>query len=818
MGNLWQDFRFGIRMLVKNPMLSVIAVVTLGLGIGLTTTVFSIVNAAILKGLPFEDADKLVLVTRSNQELGIQGNDPPIHDFEDWREQQTAFEGLAAFTGQTMNLSLPGERPERYTGAQFTGNMFSLLRVQAVLGRTITEADAEPGAPPVVVVGYDVWQERYGGSRDVVGESVLVNGRTLTIIGVMPDGFEFPFNQDLWIPFTERATNHARGGRRTINEVESRPFPTVVGRLKSGVSLDQAESQMAGIAQRLAQAYPETNQGFTTEIMPYTKRFIGNQVYALLYTMLGAVLGVLLIACANVANLLLARATVRTKEVAIRTALGASRTRVISQLMAEAMVIAAVGGVIGLGLGYFGIGWFRAAISTNPPPFWITFDLDITVLLFIIGITVLSSLMSGLYPALQASRADINEVLNDEGRGSSSFRMGKFSGALVVTEIALSCALLVASGLMIKSVTALKTVELPFATENIFTARLGLPATEYADSASRVAFYNELLPRLAAIPAVQAATLSDGLPAAGNGSRVLQLEGESYATDRDYPLGREGIVTPGYFDTFEARILEGRGFTTQDGLENLPVVVINESFLRTFYPDGDALGRRIRMGRADTTAKWLTVVGVVPDLRMEGIGNNNASPAGFYIPIAQSGVGTNVAIAVRTQGDPMAVTRDVQAAINEIDANLPIFRVMSMPDVIKAQTWFYTTFGTLFMVFGFVALFLAAVGLYGVMSFSVSQRRIEMGVRMAMGASGRSLIGLVMRKGAIQMAVGLTIGLVLAALLATPLQMVLFEVNARDPMVFGTIVVTLAATGLLASFIPARRVTKVDPATALHAE
>ncbi len=371
---------------------------------------------------------------------------------------------------------------------------------------------------------------------------------------------------------------------------------------------------------------------------------------------------------------------------------------------------------------------------------------------------------------------------------------------------------------MIKSVTSLKTVELPFATENIFTARIGLPAAEYADSASRVAFYNQLLPRLAAIPAVQAATLSDGLPAAGNGSRVLQLEGESYATDRDYPLGREGIVTPGYFDTFEARILEGRGFTTQDGLENLSVVVINESFLRTFYPDGDALGRRIRMGRADTTAKWLTVVGVVPDLRMEGIGNNNASPAGFYIPIAQSGVGTNVAIAVRTRGDPMAVTRDVQAAISGIDANLPIFRVMSMPEVIKAQTWFYTTFGTLFMVFGFVALFLAAVGLYGVMSFSVSQRRTEMGVRMALGASGRSLIALVMRKGMIQMAVGLTIGLILAVLMATPLQMVLFEVNARDPMVFGTIVVTLAVTGLLASFIPARRVTKVHPATALHAE
>jgi predicted permease len=332
-----------------------------------------------------------------------------------------------------------------------------------------------------------------------------------------------------------------------------------------------------------------------------------------------------------------------------------------------------------------------------------------------------------------------------------------------------------------------------------------------------VAFYEDLLPRLASIPGVDAATLSDGLPASGNGSRVFGVEGESYATDRDYPNAREGIVTPGYFETFETRVLQGRAFTNQDIYESLPVAVINATFLGNFFPDGDAIGRRIRMGQSETTAEWLTIIGVVPDMKMEGIGNNNSSAAGFYIPITQSGVGNRVSIALRTQGDPMTAATAVRAKIADMDPNLPIYDVLSMKEVIAEETWFYTTFGTLFMVFGGVALFLAAVGLYGVMSFAVSQRRTEMGVRMALGAEGASLVRLVMKKGAIQLAVGLTIGLGIAFLAATPLELVLYEVDAHDPMVFVTIVVTLAITGLLASFIPARRVTKVHPATALHA-
>ncbi len=806
MDQLRNDLSFAIRMLFKNPVLSAIVVLTFGLGIGLTTTVFSIVNGAIFKGLPFEDADRVVALGRNNPSRDIQNMGVSVHDFVDWREQQTVFAELGAINNQTINLAAPDERPERFAGSRVTANFFDIVRVHPILGRPFAAGEDEPGAEGVIVIGYDIWQQRYGGARDVIGKTVRANGETRTIIGVAPEDFAFPFNQQIWIPLEIDATATERG---------TGPQYLGVARLADGVSLDQAGAQLASIAARLEQEYPESNEGVGATIQPYTETFIGTQVYALLFTMLGAVIGVLLIACANVANLFLARASVRTREVAVRTALGASRGRVIQQMMVEVMVLSIVGGAVGLAIGYGGLEWFGAAISTNPPPLWITFDLDARVVIFVLTTVLFSSLFSGLIPAFRATGGSITEVLNDEGRGSSSFRMGRFSGGLVIAEVALSCALLITAGLMIKSVVQLKTVDLPFAVDNIFTARLNIPQAEYPDSASHIQFYEALLPRLQAIPGVQAATLSDGLPASGNGSRVFEVEGESYATDNDFPVAREGIVTPGYFDTFETPILAGRPFSAMDRTESLPVAVLNETFVRNFFPAGDPLGRRIRMGRRDETAEWLTVIGVVPDLRMEGIGNNDSSPAGFYIPIAQSGVSNFVSIALRTQGAPMVMTPAVRGAVTSIDPNLPIYNVMSMEGVIGNQTWFYRVFGTLFMVFGFVALFLASVGLYGVMSFAVSRRTQEIGIRMALGAEGGGLIRLVMKRGIIQLVVGMALGIGLAALAAGPLQIVLFEVSARDPLVFGMVVTALAATGLLATFVPARRVTRVDPVLAL---
>jgi len=806
---LLKDLRFGIRMLYKHPGISVMAIVTFGLGIGLTTTVFNIVNGVLFRGLPFDESDRIMALGRTNPEQNIQNMDVSVHDFVDWREQETVFDGFAAWSVAAINLSKEAGRPERHTGGLFTAGMFELLRVQPILGRTFGREEERPGAGPVILLGYDLWQDRFEGSQDVVGETVLANGVYRTIIGVMPEGFKFPNLEQVWLPLEIDPTASERG--------QAPQYP-VVARLRDGVSLDEARAQMATIAANIEREYPENNEGVGATVRGFTENAFGTQVYTLLYTMLGAVIGVLLIGCTNITNLLLARASARTREVAVRTALGAGRRRVIMQLLTEVLVLATVGGLLGFLLGHAGIQWFKSVIAINPPPFWITFEHDHRVVLFVIGVTVLASVFSGVFPALQASGSDVGVALKDEGRGSSSLKMGRFTGGLVVAEVAVSCGLLIAAGLMIKSVTRLQTVDLPFTTENIFTARINLPILEYPDTASRLRFYDELLPKLEAIPGVLAATLSDGLPASGNGARIFEVAGQTYEVDEDFPVAREGIVTPGYFRTFETRVLQGRAFSISDRHETLPVTVVNETFARTFFEDGDALGRQIRMDRRDTTVQWLTVVGVVPDMKMEGIGNNDASPAGFYIPILQSGVGNFVSIALRTQGPPLAKTMDVRSAVRLIDPNLPIFQVMAMDGVIDRITWFYGVFGTMFMAFGFAALFLAAVGLYGVMSFAVTRRTQEMGIRMALGAQGAHLVRLVMKKGVFQIVVGLGIGLMLAVLVASPLQIVLYEVNARDPFVFCLVIATLGLTGLLASLVPAYRVTKVDPVTALTPE
>ena len=809
MDSLLRDLRFGIRMLLKRPGLSAAVIVTFGLGIGLTTTVFSLVNGTFLKGLPFERADRIVLLGRTNPSRNVEFAAIDGHDIADFRSQQTTFEALGALSLGPVNLAEEQGRPERYAGGFFTREVFDVLGVRPILGRTFREGEDRPGADPVMVIGYNVWRDRFRSSPDVVGRTVRAHGVTRTIVGVMPEGFAFPDREDVFLPLQIDLSASERG---------QGPQYIVIGRLRDGVTTEEARTQASTIAGRLAAEYPDADRALGATVRTFNEQLLGGRAVGLMLTMLVAVIGVLLIACANVANLLLARASTRTREVAVRTALGAGRGRVVWQLMAEVLVLAFAGGAVGLGIGLLGVEWFESLAAVSPPPFYITFGLDHRVLLFVLAATVFSGVAASLLPAIQTSRTDIVGTLKDECRGASGLRMGRFTSVLVVAEVAVSCALLVGSGLMVRSIVQLNTLPMPFATEGIFTARVALPAGEYPDTASRVRFYEELLPRLSAIPGVEAAALSDGLPASGNGTRVFEVEGGSYPTADDFPLAREGIVTEGYFETFQVRVLRGRAFSRLDRRESQPVAVVNESFVRRFFVDGDPLGRRIRMGVRDTTARWLTIVGVVPDLYMEGIGNQDRSAAGFYIPISQSGVGTGVSVALRTRGDPMGVTPSVQAAVMSIDADLPIYQAMEMNGVIDRQTWIYGLFGKLFMVFGVAALFLAAVGLYGVMSFSVARRSHEMGVRMALGARGGELVWLVLKRGVVQLAIGLGIGLGLAALATRPLQFILYNVGARDPAVFGAVAATLALVGVAASLIPARRVTRVDPVIALNAE
>jgi putative ABC transport system permease protein len=809
MDRLFTDLASGVRMLVKYPMLSAVAVLTLGLGIGLSTTVFCVVNGGVFKGLPFPNSDRIVAVVATNAPQRQPQLPMAVHDLAIHQSRQTVFEHLGAFEAMPMNLSVEEGRPERFPGGRLTVEAFQALGVRPALGRGFEAGDDAPGMEPVVLLGHKLWRDRYGSAPDVVGSAIRINSVPRLVIGVMPPRFEFPIQEALWIPLTVDALATRRGDG---------PRHLAVGLLKPGIAVGQARAQVEAVAARIEAEFPETNRGISATVKPFTQIAMPQEIYTLLYTMLGAGIGVLLIACVNVSNLLVARASLRRREVAVRMALGAARWRIIRQHLTEVLVLATAGGIVGVLLSMLGMRWFVQAVSISTPPFWITFDLDYRIMLFVLGVIVLASLFAGGLPALHAARVSAGAVLKDDSRSSTSGRLGRFSSGLVVVELAVSCGLLIAAGLMIKSVAQLRNVPMPFAVDNILTARVDLPRGSYPDSAASIRFFEQLLPKLQALPGVDAATLSDGLPAAGNGSVPVQIEGKAYSQASEYPVAREGIVTPGYFETFQTTLIGGREFTVSDTPVGQPVAIVNASFARAHFPGMDAVGRQIRRARPNAQEPWLTIVGVVPDLLMEGIGNNNASPIGYYIPIAQSDVANGVRIALRTRGAAAGVTPVVRAAVASLDPELAIHEVTSLRRVIDRQTWFYRIFGTFFMTFGVCALFLAAAGLYGVMSFAVTQRTREIGVRSALGAQGSQLIALVMRRSVVQLAIGMVLGLALALLASGALQPVLYHVAPRDVTVFAGVVVTLAVVSLLASFLPARRVVRIDPVTALTVE
>ena len=799
-----KDLRYGARKLVRNPGFSAVSVLTLALGIGLTTTMFSIVYGAIWRGLPFERADQLMHLERNNLPADQQSLEVTLHDFNDWRAQQKSFAGLAAWSGGTVNLS-GTEGPERFDGAWMSANAFQILREQALLGRTFRPEDDAPGAPLVVVLGHQVWQERYRGDRGIIGKTIRVNSEQAEVIGVMGPGFRFPFSHDLWLP--RRDTLPAKRGEG--------PTLEVFGRLRDGVSMEQAQVEMGQIARRLALAYPESNKDVGAVIKPYDHEYIDEEPRQLLTVMLIAVFMVLLIACANVANLLLSQAAMRAKEVGIRTAMGASRGRIVGQFLTEPMALAVVGAAVGTGLAWVGVRLFNNAIASTQPPFWIDIRIDEPILLFVLAVTLFATVVSGVLPALRASSSNVHEVLKDESRGSSSFRGGRLSRVLVVFEIALSVALLVAAGLTIKSVTRLRNVDFGVPTDNVFTARVGLPEAEYPDSGSQVRFFEQLHQRLAEVPGVEAYALGSGMPGGVQvGGAQVAIEGKQYAAERDYPEARTATVSPGYFAAFQVRV-EGRDFAPQDRATTEPVVIVNRSFARAHFGEQSPVGRRIRLGGPESTEPWRQIVGVVPDLYMDG--PENEEPAAVYTPFAQTPQ-RFMTVILRGRGEWGALTRPVRDRVAALDPDLPIYFVSSLQGRIDEDTWFYRVFGTIFMVMGFVALFLAAIGLYGVMAFNVSRRTREMGVRMALGAQPADVTRLVLRQGVIQLAIGIALGSAVAYLLARGLRMILFQVQPLDPVVFGATLLVLAAAGVAASLIPARRATRVDPMVALRYE
>jgi putative ABC transport system permease protein len=799
-----KDVRFGARMLIRNPASTAISVLALALGIGLTAMMFSIVYGAVLKGLPFDEADRLVHISRSNPSENMDRMSLPIHDFEEYRTEQRSFTDLAAYYTGTVNIS-GIERPERFDGAFISPQAFALLRVQAQLGRTLLPEDAEPGAARVMVLGHDTWQNRFGGDPDVIGRVVRANAEPTTIVGVMQPGFMFPVTEQVWVPLRLRSSSVERGQGMWVS---------AMGRLRDGASLDAANVEMNVVASRLAAEYPDTNTGIHAVVLPFVEAFIGKEGVAMLYTALGAVFMVLLIACANVTNLLISRAAERNREVGIRTAMGASGPRIVRQFLTESFLLSAGGAVMGLGIAWVGIRIFNNAIAPTDPPFWIDIALHGDVLLFVLLITGVASLISGAIPAWQAARSNVADVLKDESRGGTSFRLGRISRALVVTEIALSAGLLVGAGLMIKSVTKIRTVDFPFATADVFTARIGLPEAQYGDAESQRLFFEQLMPRLRELPGVAAVGLIQSLPSTVSPFSRFAIEGAAYQEERDHPSARAILAAPGAFEALELNVLQGRGITEQDREGALPVAVVTESFARRYFA-GEALGKRVRLGGRESQQEWRTIVGVAPDIFIPGL-NGSDTPEAILTPLAQGNARFMSVVARSRGGEPLALTQPVREAVLAVDPDLPIYFVQTLRKAIDDNHWFYMIFGSLFMVFGGVALFLAAVGLYGVMATSVSQRTREMGVRMALGAKAGDVLRLVLRQGLVQLTVGLVLGLALALGVSRLLQMLLFDVNPRDPVIFAAIGAVLTLTAVAACLVPATRATRVDPMQALR--
>ena len=764
---------------------------------------FSIVQGAFLRGLPFEESDRIMSVGRVNVTRPTNSLPVTAEDFGDWQASQQSFEPLAAWGGDNVVIS-GGLTPQRYRAARFTPNVLRVLRVAPVLGRDFTDADAQAGAPPVVLISYTIWTTQFERAASAVGRTIRINGEPAQIVGVLPDRFAFPQAQDLWRPLRlQPATNGKRGSAQQVN---------AVGRLKPGVSLDRARAEMTAIARRLEQQYPE-NKDLTTEVLPYVRRFIGRDVIATLTAMLIAVMGVLLIACANVANLQLARAAERGKEIALRTALGAGRWRVIRQLLVEGALLSAIGAGLGIALAYAGTAAFSRAIVDTNPPFWIDVRLDATVLAFVLGMTALAAVLSSLLPAIRATRQDLNIVLKDESRSSTGVRVGAFSQTLIIVEVLLSCTLLVVSGLMIRNVVAVSQIDYPFATKDIFIGTVIAPATKYPKDDDVLAFQDRLLDRMAGQPGVRSLAFGTNIPTPGGGSPV-SVPGQTSKSDTDYPQGRRLAISPGFFDTLRVSLIRGRQFTSADSLNAPRVAIVGEDMARKIYPGEDALGRQIRYG-IDPAAPFATIVGIVPNLAVAPAAGDVTET--MYVPMAQLPT-RNFGVFAAATVDPLTLTNPMRKVVSEVDEDMAISDTNSLDASLWQRGWAFRVFGTLFMSFGVGALILAAAGLYGVMAFGVRRRTQEIGVRMALGAARASVLRMILWQGLWRVGLGIVLGLVPAWFLAGQMRALLTRVSQFDPLVFGLTIVLLVLAGVAATIVPAMRAASVDPLVALRHE
>ena len=800
METLIQDIRYGIRTLLKNRAFTAVAVVALALGIGANTAIFSVVNAVLLQPLAFEQPDQLVLVWEKRMSLGRVRNVASAPDFVDWRAQNQVFEDMAAFMGQGFNVGAATE-PERVQGVSVTPSLFSILRARPLMGRALEQNEDKPESAPVAIIGKGLWQRTFGSDPDIVGKQIKLNDRDYTVVGVMKEDFGFPNRRtEIWIPlkFSENDLS-ARGSHGY----------QVLARLKPGISVAQAQTEMESIASQLEQQY-QVNTGHSVNVFSLYEEVVGSARPALL-VLLGAVAFVLLIACANVANLLFARSAARQKEIAIRTALGAGRLRIVRQLLTESVLLSIAGGIIGVLLAVWGLN-ILLSLGEGSIPRVKEIELDGWVLGFSLVVSVVTGLIFGLLPALQASKPDLNEALKEGSRGASGgIRSNRTRSVFVIAEVAICLVLLIGAGLMIKSFSRLTNINPGFNPENVLTVNVALSGGRYRDAAAVTAFYKQTLERLGALPGVKSAAMVTALPMAGNfGSRYFGIEGRPPQPPGQGFNANTNLTTPGYFATMQIPLLEGREFEDRDARGATDVVVINQEAVRRYWPDESPLGQRITF---DNRAR--TVIGVVGDVKQSGL-DVDVRPE-MFSPYYQVAVPFGTFL-VRTESDPATMTSAVRSAMQEIDRDLPLYGIKTANDVI-AESVAPRRFNMLLLgIFGGLALALASVGLYGVISYSVSQRTREIGIRVALGASHKSVLGLVVGQGLVLSTIGVVIGVAASFFLTKFLATLLFGVSATDPMIFAAISVLLIGVSTTASLIPARRAMKVDPMVALRYE
>ena len=807
METLLHDIRYAFRTMLKARGFTAVAVIALALGIGANTAIFSVVNSVLLRPLPYKDPGRLVHVHRMQ---------PPIErgpisrpDFFEWRDKQEVFSDISAYDFQTLNLT-GADHAERINGARVTGNFFGLFDVPPSAGRFFWPSDDQPGADRVAVISFGLWQRRFGGQMGVIGQTITFNGDAYTVIGVAPASFQFPRRVDVWKP----AILDEKKSQRGTNYLK------VIARLKDGISESQAEMQMNQIAAALAQQYPNNDANLTVKIVPLLEEQV-RDLRGMLLIMLGAVGLVLLIACANVANLSLARAASRTREFAIRTALGASRMRIVRQLLTESILLAVLGGALGVGLSILGIRLVLTLAPSNLPRIN-EVAIDRWVLGFTFAVSLLTGLVFGLAPAFQVSKPDLNQALKEGSRGSSRGHRTLLRRGLVVVEIALSLVLLVSAGLLIGSIKRLTRVSPGFDPTQSLAADVSFPykpvtngTNAQTDAAQRATtFLDEAKRKIAELPGVRGVGAINDLPVTGRGSTNgdFKVEGKPPYNPGEEPVAEFRQVTPGYFESIGIPVIRGRTLNDSDLSKKPENVVVNETFARSFLADEDPIGKRVRAFDGEPHE----IVGVVGDARQWGL--DRQASAEIYFSFSQLSLGQEATLVVRTQADPAGMAGAVRNAIGEVTHEAPVTRIRTMTEVVE-ESMASSKFNMILMtIFAGVALMMASIGLYGVISYSVSQRTHEIGIRMALGASRPSVLSLVLRNGISLTLIGVGFGVAAALGLTRLLASLLYGVSPTDPLTFIIISLILMGVALVACFVPARRATKVDPLVALRYE